>query len=91
MMRRCRLDFAALDSEAAVHDALARQLALPAHYGRNLDALWDCLTRDVVGPVEIRLAPSAAARPEMRAFLGRLSALLREAQTARPDLHFVQE
>ncbi|MCR8659660.1 barstar family protein [Paenibacillus endoradicis] len=27
-----------------VHDWLAAKLELPATYGRNLDALWDCLT-----------------------------------------------
>lgn len=28
----------------AAHDVLSTALALPAHYGRNLDALYDCLT-----------------------------------------------
>ena len=27
-----------------LHDILAEQLALPEWYGRNLDALYDCLT-----------------------------------------------
>src|SRR5688500_13442578 len=30
-------------SEADMHDALARELAFPDHYGANLDALADCL------------------------------------------------
>jgi geranylgeranyl pyrophosphate synthase len=37
---------------SAIHADLARQLGLAAHYGANLDALWDALMRDVSGPVE---------------------------------------
>ena len=37
----------------AVYDILARDLGLPTHFGRNLDALYDTLTGDVPGPFEI--------------------------------------
>lgn len=33
-----------LRDRAALHDALAEQFRFPAHYGRNLDALYDMLT-----------------------------------------------
>ncbi len=80
-MTRVVLDFAAIKDEAALHDALARGLRLPAQYGRNLDALWDCLTRDVKGPVtvELRHVDKADAR------LQRYVALLREAARKRGD------
>lgn len=32
------------DSLAAIHDQLAQALAFPRWYGKNLDALHDCLT-----------------------------------------------
>ena len=38
------VDCRALTSRSAVHDELARVFSFPAHYGRNLDALYDCLT-----------------------------------------------
>lgn len=38
------LDGREIGGRAALHDALARSLALPGYYGRNLDALYDCLT-----------------------------------------------
>ena len=38
------LDGGQMTSRAAAHDYLAAQLAFPAWYGRNLDALWDLLT-----------------------------------------------
>ena len=38
------IDGAAIETRDALHDELSRQLRLPAWYGRNLDALYDCLT-----------------------------------------------
>ncbi len=45
------LDIASLEE---VHDRFAQALALPEWYGRNLDALFDCLT-DQGEPVTVRL------------------------------------
>ena len=45
------LDIASLEE---VHDRFAQALALPEWYGRNLDALFDCLT-DLGEPVTVRL------------------------------------
>ena len=39
-----RIDCRELTSRAAAHDCFARVFALPASYGRNLDALYDVLT-----------------------------------------------
>ena len=39
-----RIDCRELTSRAAAHDCFARVFALPAFYGRNLDALYDVLT-----------------------------------------------
>ena len=33
-----------MESRTAAHSELQRALKLPEHYGRNLDALWDCVT-----------------------------------------------
>ena len=43
------LDGSAIRDREGLHALLAERLSLPEHYGRNLDALHDCLTdkRDV--------------------------------------------
>lgn len=48
-MKRVELLASQLTDKEVLHDTLARELALPDWYGRNLDALHDCLTelRDV--------------------------------------------
>ena len=42
--RRFTVDLAGVRSAARLHAALAEQLPLPEHYGRNLDAFHDVLT-----------------------------------------------
>lgn len=42
-MRDIIIDFRSYDSLAAFHDDIAIKLDFPNYYGRNLDALNDCL------------------------------------------------
>ena len=42
--RTFTVDLAGVKTAAKMHEALAAALPLPAHYGRNLDALHDVLT-----------------------------------------------
>ncbi len=37
-----------------VHEWLQEELGLPEWYGRNLDALWDCVTGYLPKPLQIR-------------------------------------
>jgi len=87
MTARCTLDLALVRTVAQMHDALARDLALPAHYGRNRDALWDSLTTDLKGPVEIVLRHADRAAPALAPYI----ALLREAAARRKDLRIRAE
>ena len=43
-MKRVELIASQLADQEALHDVLTRELELPEWYGRNLDALHDCLT-----------------------------------------------
>ena len=47
-------DFERLGTPEAVYDYLTRELAFPAYFGRNLDALHDCLT-DITDETEIEI------------------------------------
>ena len=38
------IDFKALRSKESMLKKIATELEFPAHFGRNLDALYDCLT-----------------------------------------------
>lgn len=43
-MKVIELDAEKLNDRKESHIYLAKKLNLPEHYGRNLDALYDCLT-----------------------------------------------
>lgn len=43
-MKKIIIDGSAIFTSPDLHEALASALSLPAHYERNLDALYDCLT-----------------------------------------------
>ena len=47
-------DFARLGTPDAVYDYLTEELRFPDYFGRNLDALHDCLT-DVASPTRLIL------------------------------------
>lgn len=80
---------AAHDTMDAIYSALHDQLDLPRHFGRNLDALYDVLTADVAGPVEIVWKEHAWARPKLGADYDRLITTLREIESEREDFRLV--
>lgn len=85
-MKRIVLDLRALDSREAVHDCLQAKLGLPAYYGRNLDALHDCLG-DMREDVEIVLHT-----PEkLEGFALGLRSVFEDAAAENPHLHLAKE
>jgi ribonuclease inhibitor len=85
-MKRAILEGTKLQSPDEVYEALATELDLPAHFGRNLDALRDVLTGEVPGPVEIVWRDGALSHERMGAAFRRLAEVLVDAAAARPDL-----
>ena len=76
------VDLNGADSKLAVLDALAKGLALPTHFGRNYDALADCLEdEDVIGKhgAVVRIAHAAGFRKGHAAEWRTLSEILDEA------------
>lgn len=54
-MKTYVLDFIARKDVDAIHDYIALMLGFPGYYGKNLDALHDCLT-EISEPTKIALA-----------------------------------
>jgi len=79
------LNFAGINTPAAAQEYLARALAFPDYYGKNLDALYDMLTEwDRGGTFALRFPADPA--PEMAAYLPRLRRVFRDAAAANPRL-----
>lgn len=60
------LDFAQIGTKEELHAYLKEQLALPDHYGNNLDALYDCLTEFPFCIITL-IHPDALAKLELYA------------------------
>ena len=73
-MTTAHLNGAALRDRAALHDALTKQFDFPAHYGRNLDALYDLLTERPEDSYRIEIENAEALEEHLggyyRVFLG---------------------
>ncbi|MBI3706297.1 MAG: barstar family protein [Proteobacteria bacterium] len=68
-----------------IYARLARDLGFPAYFGNNLDALWDVLTTDIAGPVEIVWHGADMSCVRLGPSCRKLIATLRDVERARPD------
>ncbi|MDO4493445.1 MAG: barstar family protein [Clostridia bacterium] len=76
-MKSFVLDGRRMADREAMHTHLAETLGLPEYYGRNLDALWDCLSE--AEPAVLSLTHMEMADREcLAALTGLLSDLVRE-------------
>ena len=80
------LDGAMMDTQAHAHQHLQEALGFPAYYGKNLDALYDCLT-DMKGV--IRLYRTAAMRRSLRMYAEKILRVLKDAQSDRLKIEWL--
>lgn len=83
--RRCVLEGKAVRTLDRFYEEISSQLGFPAHFGRNLDALWDVLDGDVEGPVEVIWRDHASSREAMGRDFERVLRVLREVDRNRKD------
>lgn len=76
------LDAAGLREKTQAHEYLMEALALPDYYGKNLDALYDCLTE--LGETEIQFVNLDTAAGS---YFSKVLDLFQEAQADNPRLH----
>ncbi|WP_456267155.1 MULTISPECIES: barstar family protein [unclassified Bacillus (in: firmicutes)] len=79
-MRKVQLDGAACRSQEELHDQLKTVLHLPDYYGKNLDALWDCLTGGVILPVELTWVNFQMSQDALGDYAENLRQLFQEAE-----------
>lgn len=79
------IDGAAIPDREALHDLLARELALPAWYGRNLDALHDCLT-DRAEPLDIIFLHQELLEEKLGVYGASLRRVLLDSARENPGL-----
>ena len=84
------LDGREIFTRDGLHDALVRALPLPEWYGRNLDALMDCLT-SLPGELSLHLSGVAALRERLGPYASAFLRVLRQAEEDNPRFHLLIE
>ena len=85
-MRRIIIDAGDMRDRDSLHLVMKEALNLPEHYGRNLDALWDCLMEIRSAELYLRNAKLLEALPE--GYGRKLIGLLEQAGEERKDFSF---
>jgi len=67
------------------YSEISKKLRFPDHFGRNLDALWDVLTTDIKGPVELAWEDSDVSKKSMGKDFEKVTALLKDVEKERVD------
>jgi ribonuclease inhibitor len=88
-VKRCIIRGRMVHSLDELYDEIARLLPLPDHFGRNLDALWDVLSTDIEGPVEIVWEDAEDSRRSMGEDYERVVSLFRDLTAEREDFRIV--
>ena len=84
-MKTITLELSNIKTVRALHIYMQYMLDLPTHYGKNLDALYDCLT-DMDEDTRLIIRAQGASG-EMSAYMPRLMQVLRDAADKNRCLH----
>ena len=83
-MREIILDCTSIHDRASFHGQLAEAMDFPEWYGKNLDALHDCLT-DICGETVLRLLHWGAAETALGSYGKAAARVMEEADLENPD------
>lgn len=79
------LDGQTIDSRETLHQRLTELLQLPVWYGKNLDALHDCLT-DLREPITLRVIHAHALRESLGGYASGFSHVLVDSERENEKL-----
>lgn len=85
-MLTCILDGKEIQNREMLHDILMASLNFPYWYGRNLDALYDCLT-DMLEEAEIQLLHEDILKEHLGSYAGPLMKAMHMAAEENAGIH----
>ena len=86
-MKYAILDGSCIKDKESLHCVTKYALRFPDYYGKNLDALYDCLT-DITEELTILVTDAASIEDVLGDYAGRFFRTIEDAAEERPNLHF---
>jgi len=83
------LDGRRMKDRETAHDYLKKQLQLPDYYGRNLDALFDCLCE--MNNVQVILTYVQEMQDNLRRYADNIIGVFEAAEEKNPKISFISE
>ncbi len=82
------IDFTNCKTVVEVHQIIQKILDFPEYYGKNLDALWDCLTKYPYQPNDITIVfkPDDSMHQEMLSYIRKIIDIFMEVQKKYGDI-----
>ena len=87
-MKHCILDGQTIETRDQLHTTLQQALELPDWYGRNLDALYDCLT-DSHAPISIEFQNREALTEHLGRYAKALEQVIRDAAEENGNIEVI--
>ncbi|MBR5423052.1 MAG: barstar family protein [Clostridia bacterium] len=84
------LDGARIDSPRELHETFAASLELPDYFGRNMDALHDCLT-DIFEPVTVIAVNAELLREHLGRSANAFRRLMADLCEEKEGFRFLEE
>lgn len=88
-MKEITIDFSSCGTPQALHQTLKQALRLPAFYGENANALWDCLTGFCETPMRIMLIEGKKNSVDVSQELNYIKTVLFDFQSEYPENQIV--
>jgi len=79
------IDLSGINCRADLHMILKSHLDLPDYYGRNLDALHDCLT-ETSGKIDLLLLNENEVSDEMRSYVRSFKKMLADVSSEKKSI-----
>lgn len=79
-MLQATIDLSDCKNRFDLHNTIMKALEIPDFYGKNLDALWDCLTGIIETPVHITIKGLDKLPKELSEYKGKLLETFLDAQ-----------
>ena len=90
-MKKVTVDFGECRYMLDLYEAMADALGFPEWYGKNLDALWDCLTGIIEVPVEVHFKGIGKLSEELQSEALKMFEIFVRAEQEYGEVHPVSD